>query len=56
MDDAVAVAAERAAAFARGLGMEPAAAPFRIAGIGRAGHALRCIASAIGRLPRPPAN
>ena len=35
VDDAVAIAAEGAAAFAGGLGMEPAAALRRVAGIGR---------------------
>src|SRR5579872_4123332 len=38
MDDAVAIAAERAAAFARRLGMKAAAAPFRVARIGRTGN------------------
>src|SRR5690349_16429348 len=37
MDDAVAIAAERAAAFARRLGVKPAPAPFRVARIGRTG-------------------
>ena len=36
VDDAVAIAAERAAAFARELRMKPATAPFRVASIGRA--------------------
>ena len=38
VDDAVAVAAEGAAAFAGGLGVEPAAALLRIAGVRRAGY------------------
>ena len=38
MDDAVAIAAEGAAAFAGRLGVQPAAALRRIAGVGRAGY------------------
>ena len=38
VDDAVAIAAEGAAAFAGRLGMKPAAARGRVAGIGRAGY------------------
>ena len=49
MDDAVAVAAEGAAALADGLGMEPAAALARIARITRAGH---CASIAIDLMRR----
>ena len=56
MDDAVAVAAEGAAALARGLGMEPAAAMARIAGIAaRASTQLPWSAISMG-LKRGPAG
>src|SRR5690242_7077488 len=38
MDNAVAIAAKRAAGCARGLGMEPTAGCFRVARIGRTGY------------------
>ena len=43
VDNAVAIAPERAAVFADGLGMKAATAPLRVAGITRAGHCVvRC--------------